>query len=177
MKLSGFRTKSTFISYIRMVARWSFGAVTRSGPETWKRYFARCHVEVDLSFSGQVRLQMLFRRRMWRGEGWPSMTLFFFNSRLFFVLLIFAAFGVVVPHQLLVVFVPLRFFQLLDGPLPLCKVAFSVFRALECQFSKRDLFGRAEPRRGRIVSHFVALLHIYSEVKTFIDLGVTIQSI
>ncbi|CAN7007104.1 unnamed protein product [Brassica rapa subsp. trilocularis] len=67
MKLSGFRTKSTFISYIRMVARWSFGAVTR--------------------------------------------------------------------------------------------------------------FGRAEPRRGRIVSHFVALLHIYSEVKTFIDLGVTIQSI
>ncbi|KAF2579537.1 hypothetical protein F2Q70_00008480 [Brassica cretica] len=40
-------------------------------------------------------------------RGWPSMTLLFFDSRLFFILLIFAAFGVVVPHQLLVVFVPL----------------------------------------------------------------------
>lgn len=56
-------SKSDFLGFHALI----FG---RSGPETWKRYFARCHVEVDLSFSGQVRLQMLFRRRMWRGEGY-----------------------------------------------------------------------------------------------------------
>ncbi|KAF3544248.1 hypothetical protein DY000_02001976 [Brassica cretica] len=112
MKLSGFRTKSTFIYIlysngcsVELWCRDEFSQSTPPPAETWKRYFARCHVEVDPSFSGQVRLQRLFRRRMWRG--WPSMTLLFFDSRLFFILLIFAAFGVVVPHQLLVVFVPL----------------------------------------------------------------------